>query len=39
VWRTHESAPRHLQWLFQNANVLPKETTGLKVANDLIGRS
>jgi len=35
VWSTHESAARHLPRLAQNTDVLPREATGLEIANQL----
>jgi hypothetical protein len=39
VWGTHESASRHLPRLAQNTDVLPRETAGLEIANDLVDRA
>ncbi len=39
VWSTHESATRHLPRLDQNTDVIPREASGLEIANDLVDRT
>src|ERR1019366_10678402 len=39
AWSTHKSTTRHLPRLAQNTNVLPREASGLEIANDLVGQS
>ena len=39
VWDGHDPTARHVQRLAENADVVPGETTGLEIADDLIGHA
>ena len=39
VWDGHDPTARHVQRFAENADVVPRETTGLEVTDDLIGQA